>query len=175
MTVSPPRSLPSPGAQLKPGPFALAVIAVYLLSLGSQTLLSAPVTRLAGVWLFVLAQALLIAVWIVLHRRRLRDAGRPAGMAIGIALIYALEMILLTLLIWALTSPGALRGDPDSAGSFFHLYAVIYMLAALSGDPHLGAVHAWMTGLAVVLALPIVIGVAFSFWTAMRPSVPPVR
>jgi uncharacterized membrane protein YhaH (DUF805 family) len=142
------------------------------MSLGSQTLLSAPVTGVAGVWLFVLAQAVLIVAWIALHRRRLRDAGRPSGMAIGIALVYALEVALLTLLIWALTSPGALRGDPDAAGSYFQLYAVVYMLAALSGDPHLGAVHAWMTGLAIVLVLPIVIGVAFSFWTATRPSAP---
>ena len=174
MSVSPPRSPPSPVARLKPGPFALAAIAVYLLSLVSQMLLSAPVTRVAGVWLFALAQVVLVAAWILLHRRRLRDAGRPSGLAIGIASIYALEMILLTLLIWALTSPGALRGDPDSPGSFFHLLAVIYLMFALTGDPSLGAMHAWMTGLAVLLLLPLVIGAAFSLWTATRPSVPPV-
>lgn len=173
MTVSPPRSLPSPGARLKPGPFALAATVVYLLSLGSQMLLSAPVTRVVGVWLFALAQTVLIAAWIALHQRRLRDAGRPGGMAIGIALIYALEMILLTMLIWALTSPGALRGDPDSPGSFFHLVAVVYLLFAVTGDPNLGSIHAWMTGFAVLLTLPMVIGVAFSFWTATRPSAPP--
>ena len=49
---------------------------------------------------FVLVQIVLIWLWIVLHRRRLRDAGRPTGIVIGIALIYALEVVLLALLIW---------------------------------------------------------------------------
>ena len=32
--------------------------------------------------------------------RRLHDAGRPTGLVIGIAMIYALEVVLLMLLIW---------------------------------------------------------------------------
>ena len=54
----------------------MAVIAVYLASFASQMLLSPPVTAQAGVALFVLAQIALIWIWIVLHTRRLRDAGR---------------------------------------------------------------------------------------------------
>ena len=65
--------------------------AVYLVSFASQLLLSPPVTRWAGVWAFALVQAVLIWLWIVLHGNRLRDAGRPTGLAIGVACVYALE------------------------------------------------------------------------------------
>ena len=49
------------------------------LSFASQMLLSAPVTAQVSVVPFVLVQVVLIWVWIVLHTRRLRDAGRPTG------------------------------------------------------------------------------------------------
>ena len=96
------------------GPFAVAVIAVYLVSFVSQMLLSPPVTARMSVVPFVLVQIVLIAVWIVLHRRRLRDAGRPTGIAIGIAMVYALEVVLLTLLIWLILSRAA-PGDSSAA------------------------------------------------------------
>ena len=79
-------SLLSPIGRLARGPFALAVIAVYLASFASQLLLSAPVTAQVGVVPFVLVQVALIWVWIVLHAKRLRDAGRPTGIVIGIAM-----------------------------------------------------------------------------------------
>ena len=91
-------------SRLARGSFVLAAITVYVLSLASQTLLSAPVVAQVGVAPFVLVQIALIWVWIVLHMRRLRDAGRPNGLVIGVALIYALEVVLLTLLVWILES-----------------------------------------------------------------------
>ena len=167
---------PSPAlsdtSRLARGPFILAVVAVYVLSFLSQMLLSAPVTARVSVVPFVLVQIVLIAGWIVLHRRRLHDAGRPTGMAIGIAMIYALEVVLLTLLIWILSAPSGTSSFADDGAGVFHLFTIIYLLAVLTGDPGLGALQIWLIGFAAVMFLPIPISIGFSIWAATRPSVP---
>ncbi|MCX7313894.1 MAG: hypothetical protein WCG92_06230 [Hyphomicrobiales bacterium] len=147
----------------------LAVLGIYAASLISQALLTAPVTARMSVAPFLLAQIVLTWIWIVLHRRRLRDAGRPTGIVIGIAMIYALEVILMALLIAVLTS--ATRDDANSGAAIFHLYAVIYLLASITGESNLAGVQLWLTGFVVVMLLPILIAAVFSLWTATRPSV----
>lgn len=162
-------------SRLARGPFMLAAIAVYALSFVSQMLLSAPVTARMSVVPFVLVQMALIAVWIVLHRRRLHDAGRPTGIVIGVALVYALEVVLLALLIWILTSTGDTGTSSDFAGSgggVFHLFAILYLLGVMAGDPTLGGLQIWLIGFAVVMFLPILIAIGFSLWAALRPSLP---
>ena len=162
-------------SRLARGPFVFAVLAVYALSFVSQMLLSAPVTARMSVVPFVLVQMVLIAVWIVLHRRRLHDAGRPTGIVIGVALVYALEVVLLTLLIWLLASTGNTSAGSDFAGSgggIFHLFAILYLLGVMTGDPGLGALQIWLMGFAVVMVLPILIAIGFSLWAATRPSQP---
>src|SRR5262245_18626611 len=96
---STPVSAPTVSSGIKPGPFAVSALIVYVLSFLSQMLLSAPVVARLTVAPFVLAQAVLIGLWIVLHRRRLNDAGRPWGTVIGIAMVYALEIALLLILV----------------------------------------------------------------------------
>jgi uncharacterized membrane protein YhaH (DUF805 family) len=152
------------------GPFVLAVLAVYAASLLSQGLLTAPVTARMSVVPFLLAQIALTAVWIVLHRRRLRDAGRPTGIVIGIAMIYALQVILLALLIGVLTSSA--RDDTNSGAAIFHLFAIIYLLGSITGESNLAGVQYWLTGFAVAMFLPVVVAIVFSLWTATRPSAP---
>ena len=99
-------SLFSPSGRLAPLPFVLAVAFVYPLSFGSQVLLSKPVTARMSILPFVLAQAVLTWIWIVVHRRRLRDAGRSGGLAVGIAIVYVLEILLLAIMAWLI--PGIL-------------------------------------------------------------------
>jgi uncharacterized membrane protein YhaH (DUF805 family) len=159
-------------SRLARGRFTFAVIVVYALSFVSQMLLSAPVTARTSVAPFALVQIVLIAAWVVLHRRRLRDAGRPAGIAIGIAIIYALEMVLLTLLIWIVSAPSGSSTFADDGAGVFHLFAFVYLLGALSGDANLGVLQVWLIGFAVVMFLPILIAICFSVWTATRPSQP---
>ena len=168
-----PSSLLSQKGRLARGPFTLAVIAVYLASFASQMLLSAPVTARAGVALFVVAQIVLIWLWIVLHTRRLRDAGRPTGIVVGIAMIYVLEVVLLVLLIWLILASAGPTGGASSEASIFHLFVILYFLGLMTGDPNLGALQIWMLGFAVVLLLPIVIALIFSLWTATRKSLAP--
>jgi hypothetical protein len=135
-------------------------------------LLSAPVTAQMSVAPFVLVQIVLIWLWILLHRRRLRDAGRPTGIATGVALVYALEVVLLTLLIWILNPPSG-SGDfaGDTAG-IFHLFAILYLLGMMTGVPNLGGLQIWLMGFAALIFLPVVIAILFSLWTATRPSAP---
>ena len=156
--------------RLAPGPFALAAAVLYLLSFASQMLLSAPVTARMSVVPFVLVQVVLIWLWIEAHRRRLRDAGRPTGIVIGVALVYALQVVLLTLLIWML-NPSS--GGSDFAGSgagVFHLFAILALLGTMAGDPSLGGLQIWLIGFAAVVFLPVLVAIWFSCWAATRPG-----
>ncbi len=167
MSLSAPQA---PASRIARGPFVLAVGAVYLASSVSQMLLSAPVTARMSVLPFIVVQAVLIWIWVVLHRWRLRDAGRPAGIVIGIALIYVLEVVLLALIIWAVTSSAGQPGDAGGNASVFHLFAIFYLLGMMTGESNLGGMQMWLIGFAVVMFLPVVIAIVFSIWAATRPS-----
>src|SRR5437588_591025 len=97
--------------RLAPRAFALGAVVVYAAGLAAQFLLSAEVLARAGLWPFVIVQAALLWAWLVLHVRRLRDAGEPAAAAIGIALIYALSLAMLLMLVAFLTNSDAV-GQP---------------------------------------------------------------
>jgi uncharacterized membrane protein YhaH (DUF805 family) len=158
--------------RLAPLPFTLAVAVVYLLSFGSQVLLAPPTTGVLGVLPFALVQAALIGVWMVLHMRRLRDAGRPTGLAVGIAMIYALEVILLVIVVWLILESTA--GTAETAGresSILHLFVIVYLLTLMTGDPSGGALQIWIMGFLALMLLPVVIALGFSLWAATRPSV----
>jgi uncharacterized membrane protein YhaH (DUF805 family) len=157
--------------RLAPRPFAVAVVGLYVLSFVSQMLLSAPVIARVGVTPFMLAQIVLIWLWVAVHRRRLRDAGQPTGIVTGVALVYALEVVLLTLLIW-IVSTAAPGGGASSDAGIFHLFVILYLLGAMSGDPALGGLQAWLVGAAVMMFVPVLIAIGFSFWAATRPSQP---
>lgn len=164
--VSSPRS----EQRIARGPFVSAALGIYVLSFASQVLLAAPVTERLSVAPFALAQALLIACWIVLHRRRLHDAGRPTGIVMGVALIYALEVVLLIVLVaWILAASAGTSGVGPQAG-ILQLFVILYLLTLLGGDPSLGALQIWVIGFVAVLLLPVVIAVGFSVWAATHPS-----
>jgi hypothetical protein len=171
---SPPsRRAPEAASRLAPKPFAAAVVAVYLLSFLSQVLLAAPVTERVNVWAFAAAQLVLVVVWVKLHRWRLRDAGRPSGVAIGIAIIYVLEIVLLVLVVGLLlSSAGSSSGGVGPDAPILQFFVILYLLALMTGDPNLGALQAWMIGFAVVMLLPVVIALVFSVWAATRPRTP---
>jgi uncharacterized membrane protein YhaH (DUF805 family) len=151
------------------GSFVVTAIGLYFLSFASQILLAAPVTRHASVFAFAAAQIVLIAVWLALHRRRLRDAGRPLGIATGVAIVYALEVLFLIIVVGLMLSSSATDGAGPNA-SILQLFVIIYLLTMLTGDPSLGPLQLWIFGFVVLMALPIVIALGFSIWTAILPS-----
>jgi uncharacterized membrane protein YhaH (DUF805 family) len=164
----------SPAGRMAPLPFAVAAIAVYAVGFGSQMLLSPLVTARMSVVPFALLQAVLVWLWLVLHARRLRDAGRPAGTAAGIAIVYALAVALLVIVVWLMLESGAAGGGGTSQeADILHLFVIFYLLAFLAGDSGPGALQIWILGFAVLMVLPVIIALAFSLWAATRKSVAP--
>jgi hypothetical protein len=163
-------SAPAAPAGIKPGPFIVAALLLYIASFISQMLLSQPVTSRLSVVPFVIAQAVLIGLWIVLHRRRLTDAGRPWGTVIGIAMVYALEVVLLVILAAFIVSAG--DGGASGDNAVLNLFVIFYLLALFNGDTALAGLQLWLMAFAAVMLLPVVIAVCFSIWAATRPSKP---
>jgi len=163
------RFLFSPSGRLRPRPFVLAAIVVYLAGLAAQWLTS-PQMLVYGVWPFVLAQAVLIWVWFVLHAKRLRDADRSVGLALGASLLYALAVVLLLIVATAFfsTSPSAITGaNPTGALGLILLLSII---AALADSSSYDVGWFVVAILMAVAFLPIVVAVAVTLWAATRPS-----
>jgi uncharacterized membrane protein YhaH (DUF805 family) len=168
------RSLFSTSGRLAPLPFVVMVVLVYALSFCSQVLLSKPVTAKLNVLPFALVQAVLIWIWVALHVRRLRDAGRSSGIAIGIAGVYALEVVLLVIVVsLILAAAGTTADNPGGEPLILQLFVILYLLALLSGDPLLGSLQYWIFGIIGLFSLPVIIGVVYSAWAATRASAEP--
>ncbi len=159
--------------RLAPRPFAIAIIGVYLTSFFSQVLLGAPVTGRVGLWPFTLLQAALVWTWLLLHVKRLRDAGRSPGVAFGIAGLYILALALLLLVVVMITATEASGEVARTGQGLIRFFLVIYLFAALFGSSEFGVLLYWLMGLVALLLLPVVIALGFSIWTATRPSAPP--
>ena len=157
--------------RLAPRLFALLVTAVYLLGFSSQVLLAEPTLARAGVWPFALAQAVLLWVWFALHAKRLRDADRGTGAALGIAIVNVLSVLLLLMVvILFLTPPPA----EDTTGSVLGTWVVIiFLVGILTGAPALGFLGFILLAAAIVVLIPILLAIGFSFWTGTRPSARP--
>ena len=161
----------SRSGRLAPAPFAAAIVLVYLISFLSQMLLSAQVTVPVGLWPFALLQAALVWIWLVLHIKRLRDAGRPAGMAIGIAGLYVLALMLLLLVIVMITA-NEFSGDAAKAGQgLLQFFMALWFIGMLVGHADLGMFGVWLMGFLALMLTPLLIALGFSIWTGTRPSV----
>jgi uncharacterized membrane protein YhaH (DUF805 family) len=155
-----PRLAFSPGGRMAPRAFAIAVVAVYLAGFLAQVLLAAPLTARFALWPFLAVQAALLWVWFALHAMRLHDAGRDTATAGGIAILYALAMVLLVLV-------AAAMGAPDS-----HLFVVVAMVGQILDDPELEGFDVVLLGLMTLAALPILVAIVFSFQTGLRRPAP---
>jgi predicted Kef-type K+ transport protein len=90
-------------------------------------------------------------------------------LAYGIAVIYAIEVVLLAIVIGLMLTSTA--GTSDSAGpdsSILNLFVILYFLTLLSGDPSGGVVQIWIAGFVILLILPVVVALVFSIWAATR-------
>lgn len=152
----------SPHGRLGAGCFAGAVILAYALSLAGNVLTAPVVLARAGLWPFVLAQAVLIWVWYVLHAKRLRDAGRGIGPVQGVAVIYALALMLLVLVGAFFLDGGAAAGSSTPAS--LQVLCELFYRAGASLDP--------FVILALVACLSLVTAPVFSIWAAMQPAQP---
>jgi len=156
--------------RLRAGPFAVAVIAVYFLGLASQSLLTRPVMERAGLFPFIIFHAVLLWVWFAVHAKRLRDADRGIGPAVGIAIVNVLAIVFLLMVISFLVSP--VEGQPgETAGGVLGTWIVlIFLIEVFSDAPHLGWLGRVLMTIVGIAMLPILLAVGFSIWAGTRPG-----
>lgn len=161
--------------RVAPRPFWLGTLAIYVAGFASQALLSASVTGRSGLWPFIAAQVTLIWAWLALHIKRLRDAGRATGPAVGIAIIYALALGLMLLVMAFFTGVGTaaeaekLPGNERPAGTAISLMLVVLIFGILFSEGSETFVSI-VKILVLIACLPALISFAFSIWTGTRPA-----
>jgi len=155
--------------------FGLGALAVYAAGIAAQFLLSGEVIARAWLWPFVIVQAALIWIWLVLHMRRLRDAAQPPATALGVALVYALSLGLLLMLAAFLTNPDTVgppsSGERPASDTVAGTLLVLFLLAIVV-KPDFGVFTTILKGLILIALLPTLISLLFSIRTGMRPRAP---
>ena len=162
----------SPSGRLRPQPFVLAIIAVYIAGLAAQWLTAPDVLRRIGIAPFGLLQILLLWVWFALHAKRLRDGGERAGLAVGASVLYALGIVLLLVLGAGFIDFGR-DGDWGPTGSAaLGLIVVVLVIGTLLDTANYGVISLMIAGFLTVMALlPVIVALAVTVWAATRPSV----
>ena len=164
------RFLFSPRGRIAPRAFAFAVIAVYAAGIASQWLTVPGVIAHFGIWLFALIQAVLVWIWFSLHAKRLRDCGRPIGLAAGVSVLFAFSVVLLVLIGGAFSSTSEGLSDPNTT-SVLGLMLLLAIIVALRGPLHFDFTSSIVTGLTLLAFIPSIVAVALSVWAATRPSI----
>jgi uncharacterized membrane protein YhaH (DUF805 family) len=160
----------SPGGRLKPRPFIYAAIAVYLFGAASHFLTTPDILRRGGLWPFMAVQLFLVWIWFSLHAKRLHDAGRSSGLAVGIGLLYLLSVVLLLIVADGfLTTANMPMADANSTGALW-LLLVLYVVGALAGSTQYDLAWVVIAILTFMAFVPIVAALAFTLWAARRPS-----
>jgi uncharacterized membrane protein YhaH (DUF805 family) len=159
----------SPSGRLRPQPFLIAIVAVYIAGALSHWLTVPDVIARLGLWAFAAAQAVLTWLWFVLHAKRLHDAGRGEGLAIAVVLLYVLSLILLLLLatnFFAGSEAGSLGGS--SATSALELVLLLYIVMTLAGPAQYDLTWIVVVILAMFAFVPVLVALLFTLWTATR-------
>lgn len=160
----------SPGGRLRPQAFVYGAIAVYLAGAVSHLLTTPDIITRAGLWPFVTAQALLVWIWFVLHAKRLHDAGRGSGLAVGVGVLYVLSVVLLMFIADSFfNTTGGLMDNAGAAGAL-ELILLLYVIVTLIGSPHYDLAWAMVVALMLIGLVPLVVALIFTVWTARRPS-----
>jgi uncharacterized membrane protein YhaH (DUF805 family) len=162
----------SPNGRLKPAPFIYGAIAVYAAGAASHLLTSPNVLARAGLWAFIAAQVFLIWVWFSLHSKRLHDTGRGNGLAVGVAVLYALSVLLLLIVADSFfnTSDSPMMMN-SSATSALGLILVLYIVSALAGSAQYDLAWAVVALLTLMACVPMIAAVSLTIWSAAQPSV----
>ena len=159
----------STSGRLAPPPFVFSAIVVYAVGLASQWLTVPNILARAGLAPFAIVQALLIWVWIALHAKRLRDCGRPIGLAVGIGLLYALSVVLLLIVANAFFDISTTHATDANTTSALGLLMLAFTIATLLGSPHYDVTWLLVAVLTVIALAPIVLAVGLTLWAATRP------
>lgn len=160
----------SPKGTIKPQPFAIVVIGIYVINILAGSILDGQFVMRAGIWPYVGLQLLLTWIWFVVHRKRLADAGKGYAMAASLAFIYLVGVLILAGFM-AASAPAVLdKVDPaDPRVSLFGvIVAVLFINTLFTGDFFLIALFIFLLlGLPLLFALIVVI---YSIVTGARTS-----
>jgi uncharacterized membrane protein YhaH (DUF805 family) len=160
----------SPRGRLSAQPFIAATLVVYLLGIASQFLTTADVLRHGGLWLFIAAQSLLVWIWFCLHAKRLHDAGRSIGLAVGIALFYLFSVVLLLIIADGLFTTFNLPLGDANAGGALWLIVVLYIVGALAGSAQYDLAWIVVAILSFMAIMPVVLAFGATVWSASLPG-----
>ncbi len=160
----------SPSGRLQPRPFVLIALAVYAAGAASQLFTTPDMIVRGGLWLFAVVQALLIWTWFSVHAKRLRDAGRPTGVALGASVLYGLSVILLLILVAGSFNTSIVAASDANTTSALGLILLLTIIATLLGSPHYDLTWFVVAILTAMALVPLIVAVAVTAWAATRPS-----
>lgn len=163
----------SPKGTIKPQPFAIIVIAVYLINIVGGSVLDGEGIKRVGAWPYLGLQLTLTWIWFVAHAKRLRDAGRGWTVAAVLAFIYAAAIILMLNLVSASTASITEPSDPKEpkVSLIGAIFAVLFINTLFTGDIYLISLLIFLfIGLPLLFSAIVVI---YSLVTAARSSIAP--
>jgi hypothetical protein len=162
----------SPAGRLEPRPFIIGAIGIYLVGVASQVLTTADAAGRVGLLPYVAVQFVLVWIWFCLHGKRLHDAGRSSGLALGVGLFYLLSAVLLLIVTDSfMPTSDQLLGNADAAGALW-MAMLVYVVSILGGSsPY--AIPVLVAILIAQAILPIIVALAVTVWAAMLKSEPP--
>ncbi len=158
----------SPAGRLLPQAFIIAAGAVYVVGVASQWLTVPAVIDRAGLWPFVVAQALLIWLWYALHAKRLHDGGRaPARRRASPCSMRSRSRCSSS---WRrrFSIPG--RRRTLNSASALGLILFVLVVSVLLGSPHYDLAWAMVAILTAVALVPVIVAVIFTLWAARLPT-----
>jgi uncharacterized membrane protein YhaH (DUF805 family) len=164
------RLLFSPAGRLPPPTFIAIAVLIYVVAVASHALTLPDVIKSAGLWPFLAAQIVLVWIWYALHAKRLRDAGKPVGLAVAVSVLYMLSVALLVIIAGAFYGALAGQGTDPNTASALGLILFVSVVAMLSGMPHDSLAWLIVAILLLIAYLPILLAVVTSVWAATRPS-----
>jgi hypothetical protein len=159
-----------PSGILRPKAFLVAAILLYAVGAVSHVLTAPGVIATAGPWPFAAIQAVLIWLWFTLHSKRLRDAGVGSGLAVGVALLYALSVVLLVLVEASFAGTISGQTGDAKAASGLQLILLVSVIALLLSSAHYDSASAVVALLLAIEFIPIVLAVGTTAWAASRGS-----
>jgi uncharacterized membrane protein YhaH (DUF805 family) len=174
----------SSSGRLSGGRFWVAVLVVYGLGFASQMLTAPVMLERVSLSAFAAAQFVLLWAWYALHAKRLRDAGRSTGLALGVAVIYLLALVLLLIVLAAFMMPGQsglmMPGEkaPDAvpASGILWIYVLALWFATSGGffpQPDQTSAIVLSSMLFVIAAAPVLLVLGCTLWAGTRRSEPP--
>ena len=163
----------SPKGTIKPQPFAIVALAVYVINIAAGSILDGGFLKRAGVAPYLALQVMLTWIWFAVHAKRLRDAGRGYAVAATLAFLYIAGVLLLMGMFATTSAPVADQQSPDQSNVSLIgvLFAVLFINTLFTGDAFLIT-----TLLFVFIAGPLLFAlgvVIYSIVTGTRKSLTP--